>query len=120
MKFICASILVFASASALASEDFRCAETPGTRETICFMKHEVREDVDWHRHAPMYSGGPKLVSPTPYTLAVDCKNETLVMEDRRGVRFAGGLASTTKQSGELYWAMCAVLSSESHGVKKTH
>jgi hypothetical protein len=107
-KIIYSTLLVLASAPTMAAKpDFSCIEQPGTRQTMCFMKHEVRLNRDGHRIAPLYEGGPDLVSPTPYFIVADCNGHMLYLRDRQGRSFASGSDKATPQSDDQFASMCA-------------
>lgn len=73
--------------------DLMCAEDQATQRRHCYAPSELRE-TDGIRSARYYSGGPKSVRATPYTIAINCQTLVTHLKDRDGVSFAGGQALT--------------------------
>lgn len=80
-------------ASAAQAGDLMCAEDQATQRRHCYAPSELREQ-DGIRSARYYSGGPKSVRATPYTIAINCGTLVTHLKDRDGVSFAGGQALT--------------------------
>jgi hypothetical protein len=104
---IVAAACIVASAPAMARPDLSCIEQPGTRQTMCFSKREVRLNKDGERIAPLYEGGPSSVSLTPYYVVADCSGHMLYLRDRQGRNFAAGPDKATPQSDDQFASMCA-------------
>jgi hypothetical protein len=72
-----------------AKVDVQCAVDQRTEAHQCIALSELRESQGI-RSAPLYSGGPKEINRTPYTVAVNCDTKVLHLKDRQGVSFGGG------------------------------
>jgi len=83
-----AAALLFVFNSSHAAFNPTCAEDARTNEHFCFQQSEMRE-ADGIRTAPLYTGGPKEVERTNFTIAANCSTGVLHLKDRRGVSFAG-------------------------------
>lgn len=83
-----------------------CAEDEATNALHCFAESELREQGGI-RTAPFYTGGPKAMRKTPYTVDVQCATGILHLKDRAGVSFAGsGPGTGTRHSRELRRLVC--------------
>jgi hypothetical protein len=82
-----AIILTLSAATAFAG-DLTCYENPSTNAHSCFESNNVREKAGI-RYAPMFSGGPNRIRPTPYSLHVNCATGVAHLKDADGVSFAG-------------------------------
>jgi len=91
---------------AASAGDLRCGVDPRTDAHQCFKQTELRE-VDGIRFAPLYSGGPKSVDRTNFTVHANCATRVLHLKDRKGVSFAGGSFDSTELSRSLGNEVCS-------------
>ncbi len=106
MKFFLVAGLAFFAGHVLAA-DISCAEEPGTRKYMCVDLKRVSANGDI-RASTLYSGGPKGVDVTPYTVVVNCARRVMTLQDRQGVNFGGNISSATELSKGLTRIMCEV------------
>lgn len=84
-----------------------CAEDRKTNAYFCFAPSELKE-ADGIRAAPLYKGGPKEVTRTPFTIAANCATGVMHLKDRQGVSFAGSAPGQgTEHSRRLRQIICA-------------
>jgi hypothetical protein len=106
VKFSVVAALAVFSGSALAA-DISCAEEPGTRKYMCVNLKKVSANGDV-RASTLYTGGPKGVEATPYTVVVNCSRGVMTLQDKLGVNFGGNVSGATELSRGLTGIMCAV------------
>lgn len=78
-----ASIPTFAAAVPVT-----CFTDDATRKQFCIEPGGVRQNGDL-RAATLFTGGPKSILKTPYTMVVDCKKDLATLQDASGVNFSG-------------------------------
>lgn len=106
IRFLAAAALLGIAGSASATESLVCAEDFNTNALFCFARSQVR-DSDGIRSAPLYTGGPKSMSRSNFTVNVNCAGGVMALKDRQGVTFAGASADTgTQQSRDLLRYLC--------------
>lgn len=99
------TLLVLAVHEARAAS-VTCAEDPTTNGYFCFNEKELRFE-NGIRTAPLYTGGPKGVTKSPYFIAANCESGVLHLKDRQGVSFGGaGPGEGTPQSRQLRQYVC--------------
>ncbi|MDO8458527.1 MAG: hypothetical protein Q7T07_16605 [Burkholderiaceae bacterium] len=91
--------------AAVTAAQLTCYSDPRTDATQCFDPKQVREK-DGIRYTDYYSGGPKGVDKTSFTIHVNCSTNVIHMKDRKGVSFAGGSGSATEASRSLRTWIC--------------
>lgn len=84
-----------------------CYEAPGTMNNTCVDLKAVRANGDL-RAAPIYSGGPKQVRATGFTLVTNCRSAVSTLQDRDGANFGGGGNNSTPAIQALSRALCGV------------
>jgi hypothetical protein len=100
------ALAVLSSAANVAfAVDFGCTTDRRTDATECIDVKQVRED-NGIRYAKLYSGGPKTVRPTNFTIHANCKTGVVHLKDRDGVSFAGGSGNETPMLRELRDMLC--------------
>lgn len=110
MRIAGAAILVAAivTAPAVAAKTFRhCYTEEGTNKATCIDEDAIAVNGDI-RSAPVWQGGPKGVTKTPYFLVSDCKKRISTLQDRQGVNFAGGRNNTTPAIESLSGSLCTL------------
>lgn len=104
-------LLVVMAIAASHSADARtfayCHTDDGTNKVTCIDEAAVAVNGDL-RSSPIYSGGPKGVSKTPYFIVTDCAKGISTLQDARGVNFAGGTNTQTPAMRTLSDALCSV------------
>lgn len=71
----------------------------------CVAPSEIRES-EGIRSAPLFTGGPKGVDRTGYTIHTNCSTGVTHLKDRKGVSFAGGDGTETRAVRQLRAIMC--------------
>ena len=95
---------IFAHSTNAAS--LTCAENPATNGYFCFNEKELRIEAGI-RTAPLYTGGPKGVTRSPYFIAANCDTGVMHLKDKQGVSFGGaGPSEGTTQSRQLRTFVC--------------
>lgn len=95
------------TASATARTFTHCYTEPATNKATCIDDAAVVANGDI-RAAPIWQGGPKGVSKTPYFLVSDCKKRISTLQDKQGVNFAGGRNNTTPAIESLAGSLCTI------------
>lgn len=98
------AILVATGADAQA---LSCYEDPITAAQQCVNLASVKESQPNVRFAKIYSGGPKGVRETSFTIHTNCNTGVTHLKDRDGVSFAGGDGNETKAVRSLRGWMCS-------------
>lgn len=83
---------LFMSAPAFAVK-LTCAVDAVTDKRLCFPPSQLRAEGNIRR-APLYSGGPRELDPTGFTVSVNCTTKALELRDRQGVVFARNYAAS--------------------------
>jgi len=82
-----------------------CYQDPRTDAVQCIDDKSVVEK-DGIRSAALWTGGPKNIEKTSYTVHVNCGTNVIHLKDRQGVSFAGGSGSETPASRSLRDMIC--------------
>lgn len=98
-------LLVFFSMPAF-SVPLSCYQDPRTDAVQCIDAKNVSE-VSGIRSAALWTGGPKNITKTAYTIAVNCSTNVVHLKDKQGVSFAGGSGSDTPASRSLRDMVCS-------------
>jgi hypothetical protein len=94
-------------APAVQASDLECYEEPGTMANTCISTSAVRQNGDL-RSSPLFSGGPREVRRTSFTIVTDCARGVSTLQDRQGKNFGGGASNSTKAIRSLSEWICAV------------
>lgn len=105
-RLLCGAAVVFFSSSAFAVT-LDCYEDPRTNSTQCIDSNGVRVTKDGIRYSKLYSGGPKEVRDTNFTIHTNCTSGVTHLKDRQGVSFAGGRGNETNSLSSLREMLCA-------------
>lgn len=96
------------SIPAYADTPLICGEEAGTRKLFCVDPKTVTANGDL-RGGLLWSGGPKKIQKTTFTMIVNCKSGTTVLQDSSGVNFGGGrFGEQTAHMDDLYTQICAL------------
>jgi hypothetical protein len=98
-------LLAAAAPMAAHARSVKCAIDPITEAHQCIDPLELRE-TDGIRWAPLYSGGPKDIDRTTFTVHANCRTTVLHLKDRQGVSFGGGRFHDTAMSKQLGALLC--------------
>jgi hypothetical protein len=103
---------------AKAAPAFACYENERTQATQCIDVKNIKE-ADGIRTAALYSGGPREIKKTSYTIAVNCRTNVAHLKDRQGVSFAGGYGGNGRQTEAITTLMNSMCINEPVGAKKS-
>lgn len=97
--------VTISGANGAQAADLRCYQDPRTDAMSCVDIKAVKES-DGIRYASLYTGGPKQVDDTGFTLATNCGTGVTHLKDRKGVSFGGGNGNETPAIIDLRKIMC--------------
>lgn len=91
--FTMAVVAGLASTNLAHAKGLECYANPNTDAHQCIDPAQVREEKGI-RSAPLFTGGPKEVRPSGFSVHVNCATRVIHLKDRDGVSFAGSRADT--------------------------
>lgn len=104
MKYLLLCIATLTSGSVYC-RPVMCYEDPTTSAQQCIDSTQVYEE-NGIRSTSLYSGGPKSVQKTAFTIHVNCATQVTHLKDRQGVSFAGGDGNETAAVRSLRTWVC--------------
>lgn len=105
--FAAAAVIVSAAthiSPALAKTPLSCGQNAQTLELSCIDPKRVTHNGDL-KAAKLWTGGPKEIRETAYTIVANCKHGTVELRDRKGIVFARSRPDSD-QSRVLYRTIC--------------
>ena len=103
---LCLALLLPMPFDTEAANSLQCYESPGTLNYTCIDPAAARANGEL-RSSPLYSGGPRGVTQTPYTLVTNCTRGVSTLQDRTGANFGGGTNNQSPAIQSLSEWLCS-------------